>query len=108
MATAPELGARKKEPSRVRTVSDDGLEFSDDYSRFLIVGGGISGLAAASHLAQNGVNDFKLLEARNRLGGRIITVQIGKAVGSHPARRRVLGCPPNTNSGKMFSFGRLY
>jgi heterodisulfide reductase subunit A-like polyferredoxin len=77
MAT-PDLGARLKEPSRIRTVSDDGLEFSEDYSRFLIIGGGISGLSAASHLAQNGIHDFKLLEARNRLGGRIITVQIGK------------------------------
>ena len=78
MAAAPETGARKKEPSRVRTASDDGLEYSDDYSRFLIIGGGIAGLSAASHLANNGIHDFKLLEARNRLGGRIITVQIGE------------------------------
>jgi predicted NAD/FAD-binding protein len=78
MAAAPELGARKKEPSALGAASDDGLEYSDEYSRFLIIGGGIAGLSAASHLANNGIHDFKLLEARNRLGGRIITVQIGK------------------------------
>ena len=82
MASTPDLGARSKDPSssRPRTSSDDGLEFSEEYSRYLIIGGGISGLSAASHLAQNGIHDFKLLEARNRLGGRIITVQIGNVV----------------------------
>ena len=78
LSPTSELGARSKETNRTRTDSDDGLEFSEDYSKFMIIGGGISGLSAASHLAQNGSHDFKLLEARNRLGGRIITVQIGK------------------------------
>ena len=49
----------------------------DNYYQFLVIGGGISGLSAASHLAKNGFKDFKLLEARNRLGGRIATMQIG-------------------------------
>jgi len=49
----------------------------ENYHQFLIIGGGISGLSAASHLAKNGFKDFKLLEARNRLGGRIATMQIG-------------------------------
>ena len=49
-----------------------------NYHKFLIIGGGISGLSAASHLAKNGFKDFRLLEARNRLGGRIATMQIGK------------------------------
>jgi hypothetical protein len=73
-AGAPSLGARAKE---IRRDSSDGQELADNYSRFLIIGGGIAGLSAASHLAQNGITDFKLLEARNRIGGRIITVQIG-------------------------------
>ena len=50
----------------------------ENYHQFLIIGGGISGLSAASHLAKNGFKDFKLLEARNRLGGRIATMQIGE------------------------------
>ena len=58
--------------------SPDGLEFQDNFTRFLVVGGGISGISAASHFARNGVNEFKLLEARNRLGGRVMTAQIGK------------------------------
>ena len=49
----------------------------DNYHQFLVIGGGISGLSAASHLAKNGFKDFRLLEARNRLGGRIATMQIG-------------------------------
>ncbi len=48
------------------------------YVQFLILGAGIAGLSAASHLAKNGFADFKVLEARNRLGGRIATMQIGK------------------------------
>ena len=50
----------------------------DNYHQFIIIGGGIAGLSAASHLAKNGFKDFRLLEARNRLGGRIATMQIGK------------------------------
>ncbi|UOA30565.1 Putative flavin-containing monoamine oxidase AofH [Sulfitobacter sp. DSM 110093] len=38
----------------------------------LIVGGGLSGLALADHLARQG-RDFLLIEAQDRLGGRILT-----------------------------------
>ena len=54
---------------------EDDLE---NYHQFLIIGGGIAGLSAASHLARNGFRDFRLLEARNRLGGRIATMQMGE------------------------------
>ena len=54
----------------------DGEELADDYCKCLIIGGGIAGLSAASHLSGAGMVDFKLLEARNRLGGRIVTFQI--------------------------------
>lgn len=36
------------------------------------------GLSAASHLAKNGLSDFKILEARNRIGGRIISIEMGQ------------------------------
>ena len=39
--------------------------------RVVIVGAGASGLAAASRLHQKGVTDFAVLEAANRIGGRI-------------------------------------
>lgn len=55
---------------------DDGQERSDKYSRFLIIGGGMAGIAAAGHLVSKGIRDFKLVEARNRLGGRIVTFQL--------------------------------
>lgn len=41
----------------------------------LIVGGGLSGLALADRLAQAGT-DFMLVEARDRLGGRILTQDV--------------------------------
>ncbi|HQA68304.1 MAG TPA: FAD-dependent oxidoreductase [Aggregatilineales bacterium] len=47
----------------------------------LIVGGGLAGLAAAHHLHQAGI-DFRLLEARARLGGRILTCDADGAASS--------------------------
>ncbi len=44
----------------------------------LIVGGGLAGLSLADKLSREGV-DFLLVEAQNRLGGRILTEDIGKA-----------------------------
>lgn len=45
--------------------------------KVLIIGGGMAGLSAGNHLMQNGLSDFKILEARNRIGGRIISIDIG-------------------------------
>jgi monoamine oxidase len=39
----------------------------------LIVGGGLSGLCVAHLLSVAGI-DFRLIEARNRLGGRILSL----------------------------------
>lgn len=58
-------------------IDQDGQEISEQFSRFIILGAGMSGLSAAAHLAKNDIKDFKVLEARNRVGGRVITVQIG-------------------------------
>ena len=35
----------------------------------IIIGGGISGLAAAVKLIENGISEILILEANNRLGG---------------------------------------
>jgi len=43
-------------------------------AKVAIVGAGASGLYAAYLLKQNGINDFIVLEARNRIGGRIYSV----------------------------------
>jgi monoamine oxidase len=45
--------------------------------KILIIGAGMAGLSAASHLIKNGVTDFKILEARNRIGGRIVSTNTG-------------------------------
>lgn len=42
-------------------------------TRIAIVGGGLSGLYAAWLLEQSGITDYVLLEARQRLGGRILS-----------------------------------
>ncbi len=42
--------------------------------RVVILGGGMAGISAAHYLAAHGVKDILVLEARERLGGRIFTV----------------------------------
>ncbi|XP_043470349.1 spermine oxidase-like isoform X2 [Leptopilina heterotoma] len=44
-------------------------------SSVIIVGAGSSGLATASRLFQNGFNNIKILEAENRIGGRVYTTK---------------------------------
>jgi monoamine oxidase len=44
-------------------------------ARIVIVGGGLSGLYAAALLEQQGMNDYLLVEARDTLGGRILSLQ---------------------------------
>jgi len=53
----------------------------------LIVGGGLAGLSLADKLAREGV-DFLLVEAQNRLGGRILTEDIGGGAFDPIGKRR--------------------
>lgn len=50
---------------------------STNKCRVVIIGAGMAGLSAANHLIKNGCDDFKILEARNRIGGRIISIEMG-------------------------------
>ncbi|XP_034948711.1 spermine oxidase [Chelonus insularis] len=45
--------------------------------KICIIGAGMAGLSAANHLLKNNLTDFLILEARNRIGGRIIAITIG-------------------------------
>ncbi|EDW84309.1 uncharacterized protein Dwil_GK13216 [Drosophila willistoni] len=44
--------------------------------RVLIIGAGMAGLSAANHLLQNGCDDFLIVEARGRVGGRIVSIPL--------------------------------
>ncbi|XP_017049946.1 probable polyamine oxidase 5 [Drosophila ficusphila] len=49
-------------------------------SRILIIGAGTSGIAAATRLLQNNFSNVQILEAENRIGGRINTISFGDNV----------------------------
>ncbi|KAH0555606.1 spermine oxidase [Cotesia glomerata] len=55
-------------------------ESVDDRNNYkiCIIGGGMAGLSAANHLLKNNFNDFVIVEARNRIGGRICSTKIGE------------------------------
>ncbi len=54
-------------------------------ARVAIVGGGLAGLFAARLLAERGVRDWLLVEARDVFGGRIASVPAGAARTTEPA-----------------------
>lgn len=45
--------------------------------RVIILGGGVSGVIAARTLHQSGINNFVIVEARDELGGRMMTTTFG-------------------------------
>ncbi|KAH8257379.1 hypothetical protein KR038_008080, partial [Drosophila bunnanda] len=49
-------------------------------SRILLIGAGVSGIAAATRLLQNNFGNVQILEAENRIGGRINTTYFGDNV----------------------------
>lgn len=56
-----------------------GEQLSDVSKRkVIIIGAGIAGLAAATHLSQHDMNDYIVLEAQSRVGGRICATEISK------------------------------
>lgn len=42
----------------------------------VIIGAGASGIAAATRLYENGITDILVLEAEDRIGGRVNTIEI--------------------------------
>lgn len=40
----------------------------------VVIGSGLAGFAAAAKLIENGIDDIVILEAENRIGGRIYSV----------------------------------
>lgn len=58
-------------------MSENETKTEQNQYQVIIIGGGMAGLSAANHLAKNGIDDFRILEARSRLGGRIISIDVG-------------------------------
>ena len=52
-------------------------------SKIIIIGAGIAGIAAGNMLAEAGLTDFVILEASNRIGGRIHSIGLGKLADLH-------------------------
>ncbi|XP_067676399.1 uncharacterized protein [Haliotis asinina] len=48
-----------------------------NHSQVLILGAGVSGLAAAKTLIERNISDFRILEGSNRIGGRVKSVTFG-------------------------------
>jgi spermine oxidase len=49
-------------------------------ARVVVIGAGISGISAASKLIENGFKNVTVLEAENRIGGRVSTVPFASNV----------------------------
>ena len=43
----------------------------------LILGGGVSGIIAARTLNENGITNFRIIEARDEFGGRLLSIPFG-------------------------------
>ena len=60
-------------------------EFYPIHSNFIIVGGGMARISAAHQLSTvHNISDFRILEAKNRIGGRMreqeVTLMNGKYI----------------------------
>ncbi len=59
--------------------SDDcGQNGYKDSPKIVIIGAGISGIAAGNYLASAGFKDFVILEASDKVGGRIHSIDLGE------------------------------
>ena len=56
----------------------DVVSSEDDLPSVIIIGAGAAGIAAASRLFENGFKKVTILEAENRIGGRIHTIKFSK------------------------------
>lgn len=58
-------------------MSDNEATTSKHDHKVIIIGAGTAGLSAANHLIKNGLTDFRILEAQHRIGGRIVSIDLG-------------------------------
>ena len=60
------------------TETSDSPNLMGKSPKIIIIGAGIAGLAAGEYLAKAGITDFKILEATDRTGGRIWSIDVGR------------------------------
>lgn len=48
--------------------------------KIIIIGAGAAGISAGCHLYNRGFKNLTILEAKDRIGGRINTVEFGKMI----------------------------
>lgn len=53
---------------------------SMNQKRVVVIGAGAAGIAAATRLYERGIEDVLVLEAENRIGGRIFTVDLPNGI----------------------------
>ena len=59
----------------MRLQIDDNGDVSAPHCETIVIGAGAAGLAAAAHLIENGARSVAILEARDRIGGRVWTLR---------------------------------
>ena len=57
-------------------LGNSGSGSETEHYKVIVIGGGLSGLSAATHLVDHGISGVCVLEAKNNLGGRIRTVSL--------------------------------
>lgn len=58
-------------------MATDVYENTTEHTKVAIIGAGIAGISVAEKLTSHGFTDFRILEASERIGGRIWTYDIG-------------------------------
>ena len=51
-----------------------------EHTKVVVIGAGMSGLSACLKLIEAGILNFRLIEASNRIGGRINTINYGTII----------------------------
>ena len=72
--------------------------------KVIVIGAGVSGISAAHHLALNGLRDVLVLEARDRLGGRVHSMKNDLGPLELGAQWIQGGCPANS----MYNLANRY
>ena len=56
---------------KLHKFTENEVNMSEVKTKVLVIGGGVSGIAAATHFLKNQFESFTIVEAENRTGGRI-------------------------------------